>query len=367
MALNFFGEFNAFVPEATGQAIMFARDSKNFLINDYAQLIETKKTVGLYYRIGVDAFVRNVNDKENIWKGGTRRDIGDYNGVKFDTVEFQTERRYERFVLDWKLIEQADIKVLDVESLAARNRIMTARTQRAITLLETTGGWGNNTATANDLNGGRGFWDTASADDGSGNYLAIKRTLDTVGSRINLYTNGAVNFRNKGVLRLLISPNAALKISQSPEIHSYLKESPFAMAQVKGREPGQNAQYGLPDQLYGWDILVEDASTVTERDSSSAAIGSEASVTGASPGRRYIKSDNSAVVLSRVGGLDGMASSSNFSTLQLYWYGKELEMETFDDAENRLTRGYVTEEIQEVLAAPASGWLITNILSPGQN
>lgn len=363
MALGFFSGFAGFVPAATGQVISFIRDPKKYKINSYAQLVPTSKSVGLYHRIGVDQPVRVVNDEENVWEDGAKRPPHRGNQLKYDTMEFQTVRRDFGFTIGWKAIEQADVKLMVTHTAMAQNQMMVGRTQRAITLMETAANWGNNTATADDLNGGAGAWDTASADPNSPYFLAIKKSLDTVAQRIMLLTNGMVDVEEKGVLKLLISPTLAQKMSQSSEIHAYLKESPFALDQIKGRVASQNAKWGLPDQLYGWDIEVETAVRVSQRPNATEAIGSEASTSGVSPKRNWIKSDNNAVVLSRVGGLDGQYGAPSFSTLQIYYYGKEAEIENFDDPKHRLSEGHITEDVKEVLAAPASGFLITNVTS----
>lgn len=361
--LGFFSEFAGYVPAATGQLISFIRDPKNYLINDYAQLVPTKKTVGVYHRLGVDQPVRVFNDEENIWSDGKKRPAHHENQLKYDTVEFQTKRRDYGFTIGWKTIEQADVNMLTAHAQSAQNQLMTARTNRAVTLLETVSQWGSNTDTASNLNGGAGTWDQGSSDPSHPSYLAIKKTLDTVARQVKLLTNGMVdNNGKKGMLKLLISPGLAQKMSQSPEIHDYIKQCQFAMAQIEGRVAGQNAIWGLPDQLYGWELLVEDAPIVKQRQNSSEAIGSEASASGLNPKRTFVKSDDKAVVLSRVGGLDGQYGAPSFSTLQIYYYGKELDVETFDEPKHRLTEGHCSEDVIEVIAAPASGFLIQGCL-----
>lgn len=363
MALGHFSSFAGYVPAATGQVISFIRDPKKYKINSYAQLVPSTKTVGVYHRIGVDQPVRVVNDEENVWADGKKRPPHHENQLKYDTVEFQTTRRDFGFTIGWQAIEQADVKLMVTHTAMAQNQLMVGRTARAMTLLETAANWGSNTATANDLNGGAGAWDTASSDPNSGQYLAIKKSLDAVSQRIMLLTSGMVDVEEKGVLKLMISPDLAQKMSQSAEIHDYLKQSPYAMDQVRGRVSGQNAKWGLPDELYGWDIEVETAVRVSQRANASEAIGSEALISGANPKRNWIKSNQNAVVLSRVGGLDGQYGAPSFSTLQIYYVGKELEIESFDDPKHRLTEGHIVEDVKEVLAAPASGFLISGVLS----
>jgi len=361
MALQHLSAFSGFVPAATGQLIAFMRDPKKYRINNYAQLVPTSKPVGVYKRMGVDQVVRAVNDEMNIWADGKKRPEFHENQLKFEDIEFQTTRRTEGFTIGWEAIENADIKVLQLHSDAARHQLMTKRVKRVVEMLETASNWGGNTASVNELNGGRGHWRDASSDPNSPNYTAIKRSLDAVALRITLATNAMIDVNEDGVLKLLLSPNLALQMSQSPEIHDYLKHSVDASNQVKGRVAGLNAKWGLPDQLYGWDLEIETTPVSTQNPTAAESFGSEGTTTGNNPQKRFVKNDNSAVALSRVGGLDGVAGSPAFSTLQIYYYGKEMEMETFDEPKHRYTQGYCTEHIKPVIAAAPSGFLITGL------
>jgi hypothetical protein len=380
MTLNFLGAFDSYIPAFNGQVIQFSRNDKAWKLNKYSQLFPSKTELGLYYRIGVDFDVRVENDEQWVWKSGGKRPDWSSSAPKFDQVGYRCIRRSKGAGLDWRQIETADVKTMVINTRGIRNQMMTARTNRlwngylggtvsnsfgvASGGLENPANWGSNTATAQSLNNNAGFWDQGSSEPMSPNFCAIKKSLDSVKSTINLLTNGAVNENDDSKLMLVLNPDAALRISQSPEIHAYIKESPYAMAQITGDKPGQNSQWGLPDKLYGWDLVVEDAAIVTQNQNAADAIGSEASTVGGSTApRRYIKQFNTACVLSRVGGLDGENGAPSFSTVQTYYVGKELETKTFDEPKHELTEVYVEENLVHVLAAPASGWLITNLFA----
>jgi hypothetical protein len=360
VAFQYASGFNSYVPAATGQVIAYVRDPAKYRVNKYVQLVKTDKSVFVWYKVHRDDVgQRVVTDAEWVWEDGAKRSDHHHNSLRFDLVEGQTIRRHYGFTIGWKAIEQADLKLLVAHTVMARNQRMTNFTKRVVGLLENTASWGGNTATANTLNGGAGQWDLASSDATSPNYLAIKKTLDTVAQKILLATNGSVNWDEEAP-KLLISPGLALKMSQSSEIHDYLAQSPYAMAQVKGRTAGQNARWGLPDDLYGWEIEVEDATVVSERPQ---ADGDHALTTGSPAPRRFIKSDDSAVAMTRVGGIDGQMGAPNFSTLQVYYYKAEVQVEVVDEAWDRRTKGSVTEDVVEVLASPDSGYLIQDTLS----
>lgn len=364
MTAQYPGSFNSFVPRVTGQVISFVRDPKKYRVNQYTQLVKSDNSVGVYYKIHADDGMRLESIDEHTWHDGALRPRWKNEGVRHETVEFQTVRQDFGFTIGWKTLKQADYNILFGYTAKARNQAMMARTQEVITLLETTSNWGTHYATADALNGGAGSWDTASSDKTSPNYLAIKKTLDAALERVHLDTNGAVADYEEGdepPFLLILSPRAALKMSQTSEIHDYLAQSPFALGQVKGRVKGQNARWGLPEELYGvCKVVVENAVRVSERPKASAA---EAAVTGSPAPRRFIKSNDSAILMCRPGSLDGQYGAPSFSTAQIYYYDKEMTVEAFDETRDRLTDGHVTQDVKAVLAAPASGFLITDLLS----
>lgn len=366
MTMRYASGFNAFVPEATGQVIGYIRDPNRYAYNSYTQIVSTPVPVGIFFKLHVDDPQRLASLDEHVWEDGALRpNVNRGDGIRFDQTEFQTIRHNFPFVIGWKALDTAGrsgLKLLLAYSALARNQAQMHRTQRLITLLETAGNWGNNTGAANTLNGGYGFWDLASNDPTSGSYLAIKKTLDQVAINIHLKTNGVVgNFRDASDsgLQLILSPNAAARISQTDEMRDAWKRTEFAKGFVLGKDPQINAKWGLPPMYNGWVITIEDAVRDTARPLASGA----ESTTGAAGTKNFIKSDSSAVVVSRVGGIDGEYGAPSFSTVQLYYYKREIELKVFDEPKHERTEGHVTIDDKEVLAAPQSGYLITSILS----
>jgi hypothetical protein len=226
---------------------------------------------------------------------------------------------------------------------------MVNRTHRVLTLLEETSNWDGHTDSANSLNGGYGKWDTASDQPTDPHYNAIKKTLLSACERVNLATNA---FVQPDDLVLVVSPGLAQRMANTAEIHNYVKYGPFSKEAL---EKGANARWGLPPTLYGFDVIVEDAVRVSSRMS---ADGTQAS--GSS--RTYIKSDTSALLLSRKGGINGTYGTNSFATVQLYFYDWEMATYVFDDPKHERTDGHVTDCFAEVLAAPQAGYLITSVL-----
>jgi len=362
MTLQYTSQFNAYIPEATGQVIAFIRDPKTYRYNEYTQLVKAPTEVGVYMKLEVDNFQRFVTNDEDAWPDGARAPENKWNQVKHDWVEFQCIRRMDATTIGWLVQQQAAYKVLLANTKGIQNQHMAKRTQRLITMAENTANWGNNTDTANNLNGGAGFWDKATNDPGDVHFLAIKKTLDQVAQIVQLNTNGVVNFNDPdSPLILVLAPGAARKMSQTSEIHSYLQGSAGdAYRRLTGTEAEMIENYGLPKYLYGWKIVVEDAVRVGERPKAS---GVEASTTGSPAARRFIKSEDSAIVCVRPGKLDGTYGTTNYSTMQLFYHGSEIELETLPDNRNRLDELRVISSVTERLAAPASGYLIQDIIS----
>lgn len=351
MALRFPSPTNAFVPswEATGLVIQFVRSPSRFKLNEYVQKRPTTKPVGLYLKLDGATPIRVVTDEEFAWEDGDELPLGNTNIAPFEYAEFRCYRRAYPWTLGWQTIKNASWQVRAAQSQIVMMQAMTNRTKRLMTILETAGTWGSNTATATDLNAGAGKWDTASDDPADPNYLAITKSINEAVRRIFLATNAMVAYED---LRLILSPGTAIAMSETPEIRNYLRESPFAMAQVRGEDrTARNNAWGLPNKYAGVELVVEDAPIVTTRQNAAMT---------ASPA--FIKGDDNAILVSRPGGIDGPeVGGPSFSTVQWFHFDGELRVKSFQDELNEREVGAVVEQYKEVVAAPQSGFLITDI------
>lgn len=352
--LQHVGSYNGYLPELTGQVIAYVRKPEAFRLNQYVQYVPTKKKNAAFVQLGVDVFVRAVTDEEDAWEDGdSRKQMGEYNKIPYKMIPFRTVRRNTAWKLGSEAIEETTaFKLRPAHVDMATSMRMTKRTNKVITSLQTAANWSSNTATANSLNGGKGTWDKGSVDPNSPNYLAIYKSLVTAAQKIHLATNGRVTPTD---LVTVVSPGAAIAMSSSPEMVSYVARSPYAREVLeKGFDP-QYQLWGLPSTYRGFKFVVEDAPIVTSREK---ADGTEATTT-----RTYIKNDTTAIMVSRPGGLDGeYGTIGNFSTVQIYYYGGMLEVEAFSDNEDRLVRGHVSDDIYVAIASPISGYLITSII-----
>lgn len=347
--------FNGFIPSATGQAISYIRNPDEFQVNNYVQYLEAPETQGYYAVIDRDTPARVVTDEEYDFEDGAERPVTPYNGLFFAWQNFRTKRRNVGTVLGDQAVEMAQDawKALEHHIGAISQIAITLRTWRVIQLLEATGNWNGNTADANVLNNGAGNWTTSSDDPNNTNYNAIKRSLIEAVRRILISSRGFVRARD---LVLLVSPGLAQAMANTGEIHNYLRNSgPFSLGVLEGKEPNLNEDWGIPKILYGIPVIVEDAVRVTDRPTAAGGVG-----TGASSNASTIKADTSAVLMSRKGGIDGQYGSPSFSTLQVYWFQYLMSIFAWHEPRNARTLVDATEQYIEVLAAPESGFLITN-------
>lgn len=350
---RFLSPTNGFIPEATGQAIAYVRDPSRFKLNQYAQLINAPKPLVVYATLDPDQPARVPTSDMFRWAPGNYRPRGTNNMGNFVWNEVLCERFDYGYTVDYQSIDAASgWNPRAFFNAIILQQAMTNVTQRFINMMETAGNWQGNTSDATVLNNGAGTWDQASDDPSSPNYLAIQKSVLTAAKNIQLATNGMLTIND---MILIVSPGLAETMANTAEIHSYLAKQERALRVLQGDEPSMVAQWGLPQPFCGMKIVVEDAVIVRELPN---ALG-----TTATTNRTWVKSDDSAIIVSRIGGVSGNYGSPSASTIQRYFYKYEMAVEAFDEPKHKLFETHVVDQFKEVLAAPRSGWLITNCLS----
>lgn len=343
------------LPQASGQVIEYIRKPKEFPINKYAQFVETPTPNGAYAYVDPDQPVRIVNEAEFAFEDGDARPTGNANQLAYQWIPFRTFRRTYPWTLGDQAIEvhkqfsKIDLVAQNAGSVASQ--AMTNRTNRVVGMMQTASNWGNNTADCNVINGGYGNWRNASGDPLSPNYLAIKRSLGNACKIIRLATNGMVKRKH---LKLILSLGLAELMADTSEIYDYVKYGPHSQGAQRGTDRDMDEDGGLPPELYGVEVCIEDSPLVNIYPNSS---GTAASITAGN--RVFAKNDTTAMLVSRVGGIEGSYGAPSFSTIQIYFFGAPMQVEQFPDKKNLRVEGYVTENFYEVLAAPASGFLFT--------
>lgn len=350
MAYGFPSGTNTFIPsfDATGHLVVaFSRDPKSFALNQYATITPVKKDTGYYLRVTAEVAARIANTdylREFVWHDGDDAPDGNWQTESFSWFKYATQRLTFPFRLGYKSNEQADWKILALHAEIAAQLAMTARSVQTIVKMTTAGSYDTgHSDTATNIGGG--FLSAGTAD-GSAPGYTIKKAFNAMAQKIQLDTLGVIK---PNQLVVVLSPKLADPISRSKEIHAYLKESPAALAQVRGDVESQNGKWGLPDHLYGYRLIIEDTVRVSSKKGDTKAVD-------------YAMSSNDLVMLARPGGLVSAAGGPNFGTVSLFMY-EEMTVEQRDDPDNRRIKGRVVEDYIPEVVAPASGYYLTNCLS----
>ncbi len=335
---------NTFIKDhdATNKMVIdFARNPSKFAVNQYCQIVPVKKLAGYYMRMTIEEAGRiQKTDLSNFsWPDGNEAPSGDDGLESFDFQQYLAKRYAYAFRLGDLTVDQASWNIVATHASIKTRQAMTARTQKAVTALTTTGNYAAThvlDVTAISGNSGTMAQSTTARQD-------IKRSLQTAAELILDDTLAAIDLDD---LIFVISSSLASSLSLSQEIVDYLKQSPDALAQVRGELPGRNTMYGLPDKLYGFPVVVEKTRKVTTKK-------------GATTSRSQILAASTPFMCARPGGLVGVADAPNFSTCCIFAQ-EEMTVETLRDNPNRRTMGRVVDTFDVQLVAPSSGVMFQN-------
>jgi hypothetical protein len=341
------GQSNTYIPdhEATGGLIVgFSRNPDKFPLNQYMQLCPVTKDNGFYLRVTTEEAGRILSSDLNefVWPDGADRPQGNDGTESFGYLPYRTRRYNYGFKLGDKSKDQADWGIVDTHKAIKAQQAMTARTNRVHAILGDDANWeSSHVIDVDQITGNTGTWDasTVARQD-------IKRSLNYAAEQILLSTLSVVR---KNDLRLVLGVSAAHRISECQEIVDHIKGSPEAYSQVKGQR-GKWSQYGLPDELYGFPIVVEDTVKVTSRRGATSAA------------RSFIMDGDRAYMLARPGGLVAASGGPNFSTACLFMY-EEMTVEEKQDEYHRRTMGNIVDDFDVVVTASASGFVFRDILT----
>jgi hypothetical protein len=325
--------------QATGGMIVgYSRNAEDFPLNEYMQIVPVTKDVGAYlvWNSREGARVLSENDREHMWHDGSDMPHGRDELESFNYETYRCIRRTYSFTIGEKAVKQADWAILNAHSKVAAQKAMTARTILALSELSGTT-WGANQMAVNGgiLPSGQGW------DNGTPAAPNIMESLNAATQQIFLQTIGGVKPQD---LVLVVGPELARKMAKSQEVHTYLKESPFAKGRLGiggNNELFRNARFGLPDTLYGYKIVIEDTPRVS-------------SPKGGTEVLRYVLDDDEAYLLSRPGGLVGIESGPNHSTIQGFFY-EEFTVELKQDPDNRRQQGRIVTDFDIKVVGPRSG------------
>jgi len=351
MPAHFAGHTSTFIPnfDASGRLVVeFSRNPKDFPINKWIAITPVKQIAGFYLRIVPENAARVISAKpeDSIWPDGMNAPSGEWNPALLDWKQFACFRYVSAYTVGQLAVANADFDILQLHQRQAAQARMTGRAilafDKLANPLTAATVWGNHySATASGVPGGPG----GSVYAGTPTDPRLKKLLGAIALQINRDTLGVVSTKD---LRVVINPVTAKKLAESQEVHTYLKESPFALAEIRGDVENQNGVWGLPTKMYGFDIVVDDTVRVKTPIQESGT-----------PDIAYALGDDQLLVLARPGSLVTPLGPS-FSTVTLFAY-EEMVVEEKYDEDNRLYRGRVVDNIAIEVTAPVSGYFVNNI------
>lgn len=340
---------NTYVPEVTDRLVVdFSRDPAKFPINRYIQIVPTDKQAGYYLAMTRDQAGRiDATGKGDDWPDGQDRPTHNDDLESFDFKLFGTKRRDKGFNLGDLAVQQANWDTLGVQAGQTAERVIRTRTQLAINAATTSANYDATHVSAvfgGSIPGTLGGWDASTTV-----RMDIKRSLDYAA---DLIIQDSLNGVQPQDLILVISRGCARKLTLSQEIVDHIKQSPEAYAMIRGDLPNRNKFFGLPETLYGYQVVVEDTAKTTSKKGA------------ASTTKTSILADATPFMCARPGSLvsERATTAPSFATLVCFMK-EEMTFETQADTWNRLKRCAITEDYAMVVAAPVSGFLFTGAVS----
>jgi len=331
-----------------GQAtiiVSYSRDPKRFAVNELATITPVNHMVGYYQRVDPASQVTVYSDpNEAVWPDGAARPSmwGQQNKNALSLLPYRCIRREKGIPIGY---QEKDQSYVNLQTLATESLASIMMTHRAV------GFYGKALNSANYLTtntfdctaGVGGKWSSA-----TGTNPYIYNSLNKAALAINQQTAGAIRLTD---LTLVLSPNAAYQTAATQEIRDYIAHSPAALAQIKGDTPGQNANWQLPDRLYGIKVVVDQ--TIQNTAPRLQAL---------SPS--YVAGDTTALLLCRPGDVptEAMQIQSAFSTWHFFLYSKEeMMVEVLDDYYNKRYYVGMTDTWDVEMVSPETAALVTSI------
>lgn len=354
------GAQNTYLPQieaAEDLRIRYLRPNASFALSRWTKTRTVEHMVGYYNVIGRDQFSRitTATLSQAKWPDGKPMPNVTGNTENYDLKPFQTERLVFGFEMGALGVEQAPWDIVRDHADGTMMRMMTLRAYRAITAATTSANYSGMTATQATIMGSSGKgWGVSSS-----SLLYIKQAINYAVNKIIIASRGSISVED---LKLVISPTLAQVISVSPEIVS-LMQYREGDSYIRGRT-GRNASFGLPEVLYGCELVIEDTVQVTNQKGDTTA-------------ESYVFPDATAVVCVRKGGPDnGGANESytggngasvvkpSYDSVQIFEYRNQaLSIETKYDDDNKMWKGRVIDNSDIRVVAPNNSFLLTALLT----
>lgn len=340
--------FNTFIPVMNGEAtaglvVNFSRNPSTFGLPKWCSYTPVQKWTGLWLRMNIDqcARVLDVKGNNNVWARGQDAPELTWNLESFAWQQFYCTRYLYGYQLPRESEQQADFSVVSQQNAVEAMRAMTQRTQIGVTKALDTSLYDATHVTTATLWGG-GYINA-----GTATVPTYKTILDSMYRRIHLDSRGTVRPEDMVVV---INPQHAHILAQSQEIHAYLKESPFAWPNLNKDLPGQKPNWGIPEYLYGYKHVIEDAVKNPNAKGASSQSG------------EYIWPWDKIAMFARPGGLIAPEGAMSFSTIHCFLL-EDMAVEQFDDPINRRYTSRFADDFGFEVVAPVSGCIATEVQS----
>jgi len=331
---------------ATGYLItQYARNPKDFPFARYVQYKDVKQDTGYYLKMTAEQAGRLVGGElsEFVWPDGADRPKNNNGTESFAWADYRTERYNFGFTVGDKARKQAGWKIEDTEAGNHAQQAMTGRTRQLHLALQNSSNWetGHRVDVAT-IDGVTGRWDQSTTQ-----RLDIKKSINYAVNKIRMATLSAV--KQKKDMRLVMSPRTAQAIGETQEMVNAFIQSIEARKHWEGKYPDYS-EYGIPNFLYGIEVVIEDTVMVTSRRGATTAT------------RADVCADGEVYLVSRPGGL--VAKSNNgpsFSSLMCFTF-EDMTVEDRYDRDNRRYEGNVVFDSYQGIIAPASCFCFTNVM-----
>lgn len=335
------GYQTGFVPDldATGKLqVAFSRNPNEFALPKYAKYDAVKKSTGLFCRFGREEMARmlDADMKEYVWADGADRPKGaslenfrfeQYSAQRFDFPE----------MIGDLAADEAAVNLDQANKQFQLQKAMTYRTAKVVDVLSTVGNWETgHYAYITALGLGSNSWEASTTSD-----LTILESLQYAILAITKATVGKVNESKVNDMLLVANPNTWSKIAKAQELRDYVKQQPSAPQIVEGSKWGLST-LGMPDKLYGIDVVYENAVKVTNQKGGTRAAD-------------FVMADGDVFLLCRPGTVDSSTGGGAFSTLHLF-FKEEFTVENKADVWNRRREQHVVDHYDVALLAPVTGF-----------
>lgn len=349
------GPSNVYIPSAATSGnlfVDFSRSIQDFALLRYIQVVPVQNTKGPWWQMGLDERAR-ISDNYGsrfLWNDGDDRPQPDDNSESFALKSFNCVRRSYSSRLGSMTSEQAAWDERDRRSRMLAQQAMTYRTVSVIGMLTTSSNWdsshvvnmtdaGTHTIADQVITGNWAASTTAR--------MSMRKTINGVKLKILRDTRAAVKGKD---LCMVMSPSTAAALATTQEIVDFIKQSPIALQYLKADKDFPNDTYGFPPKIYDVEVILEETVQVT-------------SVRGlVTQTDQFVLPFGTVIFLHRPSSLEGVEGGRSFGTATLHIYrADDMAVETDDVRWDRVTKLAVTDNFDNNMTAPVSGFLLTNV------